>query len=265
MIVAGDAEDGTVCHALYIWNDRMYSTSRCSPRGFPRSEAFLPARPVRGIPGCSSPPSDCAAAARCSWPPTRRPKGREEWDSVFQAVRPIACSSWRDTCPRGVLMISCTQPFLMMSMMFSVPSLAFSTGRFRCRGTSQEPRDVPSVAMILNPSRRYDPDDRGRPVGLVVVVQADEDRPFLRSVLPAAMRGLREGNAEAVGDPHHLAGGPHLRTEEVAGMRELRERKDRLLDGNVFRPAVAGRPVPGGSAPPSASRRSWPAARRSPC
>ena len=47
------------------------------------------------------------------------------------AVRPMACSSWRDTCPRGVLMISCTQPFLMISMILSVPSLAFRTGRLR--------------------------------------------------------------------------------------------------------------------------------------
>src|SRR5262249_15265077 len=65
---------------------------------------------------------------------------------------------------------------------------------------------------------------------LVLIVDADEHRPFARQMSTAPLLSLQVRAAKIFGDAHNLARRPHLRSKHRINPREFGERKHWRLD-----------------------------------
>ncbi len=104
-----------------------------------------------------------------------------------------------------------------------------SARRFAARNAA-----VPPVAADGEPHLVEHP-TAGRTPSLSSSRTLTNTRPDLRQVHPGRDLRLGEGDPERPVDPHHLAGGLHLRPQQGVHVGELDEGEDRLLHADVRR------------------------------
>ena len=145
------------------------------------------------------------------------------------------------SCPDGSPILATTVP----------TSIPFSFKYVGCtrRGRDRE-SELDELACGANADR------------LVAVGEREEHRAGLGQLHARGELALGEGQPEGEVDAHHLARGPHLRTEDGVGIGEATEGKDGFLHGQVItrrpgRSAALRLATPRGSNPSSPARQPW--------